>query len=244
MGDSLHIPILSDILGFPVERGKLIVGLYEPSTQWLSLLLTIAARLLRDGYVVGIATLSTPPSMIRRRLTTELPDLNSLETAKRFTIVDWYTWMTGTKSTERRSVDSLKLAEFNVQDSKYQRDDSAIYDFLAIDNLSTFLKYNDEHSFMQWLDKTVARMKELKGVRLYGFAKRFHSDAFYANVETLADGVIELENRERAGKLENTIRVKSMKTFQHPTGWRTLKMTDTGFIRLTGMTPTRKGLSK
>jgi hypothetical protein len=120
----------------------------------------MATELLQRGCVVAIGTLATPTSQIRRRLARNLPNLQEIENAKRFTIIDWYTWMTGTKSAERRSVDSLVLAQFNVQDSKYQEDDSSLYDFMANDNLSTFLKYKDERTFMQWLDKTIACMRE------------------------------------------------------------------------------------
>jgi KaiC/GvpD/RAD55 family RecA-like ATPase len=229
---AIHVPIISDIFGKPVSRGRILVVLYEPSTQWLSLILTIASELLRRSYVVGITTVTTPPSEVRRRLAIALPNLSDHEGAKRLTLIDWYTWMTGKKSTERRSVDSLGLAQFNIQDSGYQRDDSPLYDFLATDNYSAFLKYNDEKSFMQWLDKTTARMRELKGVRLYGFMKRFHSDAFYANLESIADGVIELDIQKKGKALENAIRVKSMKGEPHSTDWRTLKITRTGFLTL------------
>ncbi len=229
---ALHVPVLSDILGRPMARGKVLVGLYEPSAQWLSLILTLASELLRRGYVVGITTLTTPPSQIRKQLATALPNLKEHETAKRFTLIDWYTWMTGGRSTERRSVDSLGLAQFNVQDSKFQREDSPLYDFVGADNISAFLKYNDERPFMQWLDKTVARMRELKGIRLYGFIKRFHSDTFYANLEAMADGVIELDNREKGRRLGSAIRLKSIKGIQHPTEWRTLRMANSGFLEL------------
>jgi len=229
---ALHLPIISDILGGPVARGKILVLLYEPSTQWLSLILTIASDLLRRGYVVGVTTTSTPPTQVRQQLAAVLPNLMEHETAKRLTLIDWYTWMTGKKSGEHRSVDSLGLAQFNIQDSKYQRDDSPLYDFLATDNYSAFLKYNDERSFMQWLDKTLARMRELKGVRLYGFMKRFHTDAFYANLESMADGVIELDIKETGKRLENAIRVRSMKGIPHSTEWRTLKITPSGFLTL------------
>jgi len=193
----LRLPIISDILKGPIPRGNILVLLYEPSAQWLSLILTIASELLRRGHIVGITTITTPPAQVRQRLATVLPNLRDLETAKHLTLIDWYTWMTGKKSTEPRSVDSLGLAQFNIQDSRYQRDDSPLYDFLASDNLSAFLKYNDERAFMQWLDKTMARMREFRGVRLYCFLKHFHSDAFYGNLEAMADGVIELDIRER-----------------------------------------------
>jgi KaiC/GvpD/RAD55 family RecA-like ATPase len=231
--EALRIPIISDILGQPVARGRIIVVLYEPSTQWLSLILTIASGLLGGGYTVAITTIVTAPARVRQLLAVALPNLTEVESAKRLTLIDWYTWMTGKKSTERRSVDSLALAQFNIQDSGFQRDDSPLYDFLATDNYSAFLKYNDERSFMQWLDKTIARMREFKGVRMYGFMKGFHSDAFYANLESMADGVIELNINERANALENVIRVKTMKSEQHSTEWRTLKITTTGFLTLT-----------
>jgi len=131
-----------------------------------------------------------------------MPDLSDSEAAKRLTLIDWYTWMTGKKSTEPRSVDTLALAQFNIQDSGYQRDDSPLYDFLATDNLSAFLKYNDERAFMQWLDKTIARMREFKGVRLYCFMKHFHSDAFYANLEAMADGVSNLTSEKEGRTLK------------------------------------------
>ena len=140
--------------------------------------------------------------------------------------------MTGKKSIERRSVDSLALAQFNIQDSSYQRDDSPLYDFLAIDNMSAFLKYNDERAFMQWLDKTIGRMREMKGVRLYCFLKHFHSEPFYANLEAMADGVIDLDIHARGKHLENVIRLKNMKGVQHPTEWRTLRITTTGLLKV------------
>jgi KaiC/GvpD/RAD55 family RecA-like ATPase len=229
---TLQVPILSDILGHPIARGKVFVILYEPSTQWNAIILTMASTLLRGGFAVGIITLTTPPSEIRRQLTTVLSNVRDQEASKGLTIIDWYTWMTGRKSAESRSVDSLTLAQFNVQDSRFQRADSPLYDFLVSDNLSAFLKYNDERAFMQWLDKTIARMRETKGVRLYGFMKHFHSDAFYANLEAMADGVIDLEIRERRGRLKNVIRLKSMKGLQHATEWRTLTVTASGLIQL------------
>jgi len=231
-GSSLDVPILSAILGLPIERGKVLVGLYAPSGQWLSFCLSIASGTMRRGHVVAVTTLTTPPSQIRQQLAKAVPNLKELEATKRFTIVDWYTWMTGYKSTESRSVDSLGLAQFNIQDSKFQREDSPVYDFVVADNLSTFMKYNDERSFMQWLDKTIARMREARGIRVYGFVKHFHSDAFYANLEAMADGIVELDNRQREGSLENVIRVKSMKGVPHPTDWRALRMTKSGLLEL------------
>ena len=230
--NALDIPIISDILNRSIPRGSVLVLLYEPSAQWLSLILTIASELLRRGHVVGITTTITPPEQVRQRLAIALPNLRDPELAKQLTVIDWYTWTTGKKSTERRSVDSLGLAQFNIQDSRYQRDDSPLYDFLAVDNLSAFLKYNDERAFMQWLDKTIGRMREMKGVRLYCFLKHFHSESFYANLEAMADGVIDLDIQVRGNHLENVIRLKSMKGVQHPTDWRTLRITTTGFLKV------------
>lgn len=233
---ALRLPIISDIPKVPIPRGSVLVLFYEPSAQRLSLILTIASELLRRGRVVGITITSTAPAQIRQRLATVVPNLTGLEMAKKLMLIDWYTWTTGKKSVEPRSADSLGLAQFNIQDSGYQRDDSPLYDFVASENLSAFLKYNDERAFMQWLDKTIGRIREMKGIRLYCFLKHFHSDAFYANLEAIADGVIELDLQKRGKQLENVVRLKSMKGVQHPTDWRTLKITKTGLLK---MAPTR-----
>ena len=71
----LYLPIISDILGAPVDRGKILVLLYDASTQWLSLILTIASELIRDGYVVAVTTVSTPPSQVRQQLAVALPNV-------------------------------------------------------------------------------------------------------------------------------------------------------------------------
>lgn len=229
---ALRLPIISDILKAPIPRGNVLVLFYEPSAQRLSLILTIVSELLRRGHVVGITTTSKAPTQIRQRLATVVLNLKELETTKQLMLIDWYTWTTGKKSIEPRSVDSLGLAQFNIQDSRYQRDDSPLYDFVAGENLSAFLKYNDERAFMQWLDKTIGRVREMRGIRLYSFLKHFHSDAFYANLEAIADGVIELDIRGGQKQLENVIRLKSMNGVQHSSDWRALKITRTGLLKL------------
>jgi len=54
---ALDLPIISDILG-PIDRGKVLVLLYEAAARWLSLILTIVSELVREGYVVAVTTFS------------------------------------------------------------------------------------------------------------------------------------------------------------------------------------------
>jgi KaiC/GvpD/RAD55 family RecA-like ATPase len=192
----------------------------------------MAAGVLKDGLVVNIVTTATSTTQIRSQLERTIPNLKDLEAEKKFFLSDWYTWMTGAKSEEPISLDSLSLAKMSVDQSRFQRGQSPTYDLAVADNFSTFLKYNDERVFMQWFDKLVAGLKQFKGVRVYGFAKRFHSETLYSNIEALADGVIELDYREKNGRFENAIRVKTMKGFSHPTKWRSLKVLENGYLQL------------
>jgi len=230
--EGLRVPILSDVLGYPMPRQKILVGLYEPASNWLSLILTMASGLLRNGHVVNIAATATPPSQIRAELGKTVPNLSELESGNKFFLSDWYTWVTGKKSEERISLDSLSIAKMSMDQSRFVKEFSPTYDFAVADNISAFLKYNDERTFMQWFDRLIASLRQLKGVRLYGFVKRFHSEALYANVEALADGVIELDYRERDGKLENLARVKILKGMPHPTEWRSLRVARDGTMEL------------
>ena len=230
--EGLWIPILSDIVGYPVPKQRILVGLYEPSSHWLSIILTMASGILRAGQVVNIVTTTTPPSRIRAELQRTVPNLSELESGNRFFLADWQTWMTGRKSEEAISLESLSVAKMSLDQSRFVKQFSPSYDFVVADSASAILKYNDERTFMQWFDRLVASLRELKGIRLYGFIKRFHSEALYANIEALADGVIELDYREKGGKLENAIRVKSLKGMSHITEWRPLQVVQDGHLEL------------
>ncbi len=236
--EDLWIPVISDILGREVPRKKFLVGLYEPSSHWFALILAMASGLLRRGHVVNIVTTTTSPSQIRTDLARTVPNLSELESGRRFFLSDWHTWITGKKSEEIISVDSLSLVKMSIDERRFEKEFSPTYDLAVLDSTSTILKYNDERAFMQWFDRLVAGLKQLKGIRLYGFVKRFHSEALYANVEGLADGVIELDYREREGKLENVIRLKSLKGMSHPTEWRKLSVGQDGRLELSNESAT------
>jgi KaiC/GvpD/RAD55 family RecA-like ATPase len=192
----------------------------------------MAAGVLKAGNVVNVITLATPPSQIRSELKRGVPNLSELETGKRFFLADWHTWMTGKKSEEAVSMESLSLAKMSLDQSRFQRQLSPAYDFVVADSASTILKYNDERAFMQWFDRIVADVKLLKGIRLYGFLKKFHSESLYTNIESIADGVVELDYRERNGLLENVFRLKTVKGMAHSTEWRKLSIAQNGGLVL------------
>lgn len=234
MSDSngLQIPILSELLGGDVPRGRFLVALFDPSADWPSLAFTMTSGLLRQGNVVNLVAISISPAEVRRELQRTIPNLKELEVGRRLYLYDWHTWMTGKKSDEPFSVDSLSVAKLSSDAPMYFKEYSPAYDFALVDNLSTMLKYNDERAFMQWFDRLVARLRPMKGDRLYGVVKGFHSESFYSNIEMLADGVIELTLRERDDELQNAIRIKSFKGVAHTTKWRSLKTDSTGQVSL------------
>jgi len=229
--NALQIPILSQLLGRDVPRSRFLVALFEASTDWPSLAFTMCSGVLRQGDVVNYVAISESPARVRRELERSLPNLRELEGNRKFLLYDWHTWMTGKKSDEPFSVDSLsvgKLSSDALFSSAALTEYSPTYDLAVVDNVSTMLKYNDERAFMQWFDRLMARLRPMKGVRLYGVVKGFHSESFYSNIEMLADGVIELTLRERNDELESAIRIKSFKGIPHTTKWRTLRVNSTG----------------
>jgi KaiC/GvpD/RAD55 family RecA-like ATPase len=233
VGEGIWVPILSDIVGRKIQRGKFLVGFYEPAAHWLSFALTLTSTLLQKGYVVNITTTSTPPSEIRRILNGVVPDLNERQVASRFNISDIYTWQTGRKSDEADTADSLSLAKASIDfGTTWLKKSMPNYDFVVTDNFSPFMRYNDERAFTQWLDKIVPHVREMKGVRIWSFIKRVHSDALYAILESMADGIIELDYREKSGVLEHALRVKSMKGIHHSTIWRSLRVNSNGLMEL------------
>ena len=229
--EGLWLPIVSDILGRKIGRGKILIGLYEPSAHWLSFILTLASAVLLQGLAVNIMTTSTSPHEIRRILNRMVVNFKQPELANRLTISDFYTWQLGRKSDEADSVAGLSIAKMNVGFAE-QTKGSTELDFVVWDSLSAFMRYNEERLFTQWLDRFVAYLRETKGIRLWSFVKRSHSDALYAYLESVADGIVELDYRENAGVLEHLVRVKSMKGMAHPTYWRKLAINSDGFMQL------------
>lgn len=226
----LKIPILSDILERDIPRRSFLIGLFEPAADWLAFTLTQASAVLLQGnLVVNFVTTSTPPSRIREILQRFTANLEEAQFSNRFFITDMYTWITGQKSEEAESVDSLSIGKMITRSTTQF---AARNDFVVTDNTSAFMRYNDERTFMLWFDRLIAGLRQLNGVRLYGFVKRFHSEALYAYLESLADGVIELDYRENAGVLEHFVRIKSMKGMPHPTDWRRLSVNSDGIMQL------------
>lgn len=227
------MPIISDILGHEIERGKFLIGFYDPAAHWLSFVLTLASSLLQNGYVVNVTTTSTPPSEIRRIMNLAVPQLKETEVANRLTISDIYTWQTGRKSVEADTADSLSLAKASIDfGTTWLRKSMPHYDFVVTDNFSPFLTYNEERVFTQWFTKIVPHIREMKGIRIWSFNKRVHSDPLYAALESLADGIIELDYREESDVLEHVLRVKSMKGVPHSTKWRKLEVNSNGLMEL------------
>jgi KaiC/GvpD/RAD55 family RecA-like ATPase len=231
--EGIWVPVISEILGREIERGKFLIGFYEPAAHWLSFILTLASRLPQKGYVVNIQTTTTPPSEIRRIMNRTIPKLKENEVANKLVISDIYTWQTGRKSDEAESADSLSLARASIDfGTTWLRKSMPNYDFVVTDSFSPFLRYNEERVFTQWVDRIVPQIREMKGVRLWSIFKRFHSDALYAYFESLADGIIELDYREKSDVLEHLLRVKSMKGIPHPTNWQRLRVNSNGLMEL------------
>ena len=127
--EGLWIPILSDVLGYPVPRQKFLVGLYEPSSHWLALVLTMVSGLLRGGHVANIVTTATSPLQIRLEPQRKVPNLSELESARKFFLSDWHTWMTGKKSEEGISVNSLSVVKMGIDQSRFRKEFGFAYDF-------------------------------------------------------------------------------------------------------------------
>jgi len=115
-------------------------------------------RLIRGGHVANIVTTATSPLQIRLEPQRKVPNLSELESARKFFLSDWHTWMTGKKSEEGISVNSLSVVKMGIDQSRFRKEFGFAYDFVGVDNFSTALKYNDERPFMQWFDNVSLRV--------------------------------------------------------------------------------------
>ena len=108
-------------------------------------------------------------------------------------IWDWYSAMSGQKSKETHSYDSLKVADLSIQWAKQLKETSPTPDLLRIGvNFSALYRFNEERS---WLDLALTRVFQrsrlMKSTHIYGLIRGYHSDWAHKTIKSAVDGVID-----------------------------------------------------
>lgn len=162
-------------------------------------------------------------------------DLVELEKADILRINDAYTDQIGLSGTEERG--SFKMSDWSI--SQAQRFKSGVSDSskrrLHIDdNTGILLQYNDEKAMLDvWRTRIApAQAKINENVSFWSLITGVASDSFYRRFEDMCDGVIDFKIEEKEGRVEQFMRVGSMRGRPHESRWRQLQLHEDGAVTL------------
>jgi KaiC/GvpD/RAD55 family RecA-like ATPase len=223
-----RIPLIEDLTVGPVPPGSNILVEFDPSSQWYSASLTIAAGWLRTGGSVSYIAHSQSPDDVRSQLRSHGVVIEELEQKDRLWITDLYTASLGRKSKEKFAPESLKVADVSLWIAKEAMAELPAPEFLVIaDNCSVIDRFNDEKNWVElYLTRPIPMAKSRQLTQLMGFMSGIHSSRAYKQLEAAVDGIIDFKLDEASDPAQNLIRIRSLRKVGFDGRWHKLKVTE------------------
>lgn len=229
----VRIPLVDPFVPGGVKTGTVLIAEYDPESQWVSVITTIAAEYLKAKGRVGYMIFTRTPEDFKRDLAGLRIDVESVEREQRLQVYDWYSASLSGGRTQRGElaviekipdgilVRSIKMADLSVQwlkDTKYGPQLEDVIETwppgaLAIgEAVSALLRFNNENDVLEWIETRVIPVeRRAQRVAIWGFVRGIHSEAFYKRLEAMCGGVIDLRVMEHGESVKNFLRVRSLK---------------------------------
>jgi KaiC/GvpD/RAD55 family RecA-like ATPase len=230
----VRIPLIDPFVPGGINAGTVLIAEYDPDSQWVSVITTIAAEYLKAKGRVGYMIFTRTPADFKRDLALLGIDVESVQREQRLQIYDWYSaTLYGGRTQRGESADviekisdgilvrSIKMADLSVQwlkDTKYGPQPEDVIETwppgtLAVgEAVSTLLRFNNENDVLEWIETRVIPVeRRARRVAIWGFVRGIHSEAFYKRLEAMSGGVIDLKIMEHGESVKNFLRVRSLK---------------------------------
>ncbi|HYB67423.1 MAG TPA: hypothetical protein VEC43_03775 [Candidatus Acidoferrales bacterium] len=213
----LDLPILSEVFG-RIPYGRVILGLYDPDSQYSSLMISIAAEHLKTGGDLLYLASSGPAVEIRQQFNDLGVNIAEYEARDNAVLFDVYSGLMGVKSSEKyqNTASNLNERSIVIGQSALEWPPGTLvfvesFSSLAVDQDKVFAKFS----------RKVAGIWKAQGaVMIVGLPVDIHTPQFYQEMKLLCDGVFEVSLKEYRGEVINAIRARSMKRQSSDTRWR------------------------
>lgn len=222
-----RIPLIEELTNDPIPTGSVLLVVFDPSSQWYNAAITIAAGWLRQGGMVDYAAYMEPPERVRFKLNRLGVNAAELEVEEKLRIWDWYTATLGEKSKEKYARESLRVSDLSLLFSPREASRRAPEPgWLNIsDNTSTVARFNDERNWVEYVLTRPIRMGSTLGhTMLRGVVEGVHSGWVYKQLESAHDGIIDFKLEGEGAKLNDVMRIRSMRNVHFDREWHRLKL--------------------
>lgn len=241
----LAIPILKQLVPDGFDYGMNLLVEFDSRSIWYETSLTIAARALMDGVRTDYHTFSHYPTEVLQELTKRGLDAERLQEDGTLGIIDSYTAQLGFGPPRKPigrvhfQTQSLKIPDWSIAYSQEMKEvatpESEKRRLHVDDNTSVLLQYNEEKTAIDWLRTRLvpmARGREL--TLLHALLTGVHSEAFYRQLESIVEGIIELRSEEINSGVEHFIRIRTMRGKNYDSRWHKLELLRNGEVALVG----------
>ena len=238
MANSVIIPILNELIPDGIEYGTMLLAEFEPASIWYDTSLTIAAQALRKGIKTDYHTFQRHPSEVGRAIARFGLDIQKLQEDGLFRIIDSYTVQTKLGEPERpkklghffqSTTQSVVLSDWSIAAVQEIKSVPELEKrrFHIDDDTSVLLQYNAEKVFIDyWRTRGLPGARALEVAFLNGALVGVHSEAFYKQLESLCDGIIEFKREETGGTINHLVRVKAIRGRKYDARWHRLMVGD------------------
>jgi archaellum biogenesis ATPase FlaH len=205
---SLDLSILSELSG-RIPYGRVILAMYDPESQYHSLMVNVAAGHLQSGGDLLFLVSSRPVHEVRRQFNKLGVNVEDYEARDKAVLFDVYSTQMAGKSTEKYRSMASNLNEVSIAVSESAPQWPA--GTLVIGESFSNMALNQEDLFTKFSRKMVSVWRNQGTILIVGLAVDLHPPPFYQEMKLLSDGVFEVRLAEQGGEIINTLRVRSMK---------------------------------
>jgi KaiC/GvpD/RAD55 family RecA-like ATPase len=230
----LDLEILGELAPGAFHYGMTCLVEFEPHSLWREASLTIAAGALERGVKVEYHVFQQTPKEVRDQLGELGQDVERLEKAGRFRVMDSYTPTTPVRRPVEGRAEPLlsgrspRVDDWNRAIKERIRTGFAESEkeWLHIDdNEAILLQYNDEEYITNGWRTTFLPMAQARQLlTLHALLTGVASDSFYRKKESLVDAIIDFRASEEGGKIEHYIRLRRLRGRQADSRWRRIEL--------------------
>jgi KaiC/GvpD/RAD55 family RecA-like ATPase len=219
----LTLPILSEAFG-EIPYGRVILAMYDPESQYGSLMVNIAAEHLKSGGDLLYLISSRPVGEIRKQFNALEVRVQDYEAKDSAVLFDVYSTQMGLKSSERYQSSASNLNEVSIAISEAAPQWPP--GTLVIGESFSHMAFNQENVFTKFSRRLVGIWRNQGTVMIVGLSTDLHPPEFYQEMKLVSDGSFEVRLTELGGEMINTFRGRSMKGQSIDTRWRQILFDD------------------
>jgi KaiC/GvpD/RAD55 family RecA-like ATPase len=178
----------------------------------------LAKGFLNNGSGCVYISTERAPSDIRNDFRTLKADVDKLETQKKITFVDGYSWLAGGSAEMFRVENLANLSELTITIEKaYTLVGKE--GLIILDSVSPLCLHNPEEDVTKFLQLLAARTDGWGAIGIFVVQAGVHSEAFYNALAYLVDGMFDLRQNEEGNVIKRYFRIRNLRFSAHEVGW-------------------------